>query len=45
MTADSGYYTTENLIYLAENGIDAYIPDKDATRSIKGEKNYLLAKG
>ena len=38
VSADNGYYTTENLIYLAEKGIEAYIPDNDATRSIKGRE-------
>ncbi|MGV8144338.1 MAG: IS1182 family transposase, partial [Methanothermobacter sp.] len=40
LSADNGYSTQENLEYIEENQIDAYIPTKkQATRAKKGLKN------
>ena len=39
ITADNGYYSGENLVYLAEKGIEAYIPDENTAIAIRGIKN------
>jgi len=36
ITADNGYYTSENLMYLVERGINAYIPDENTAIAVKG---------
>jgi len=40
ISGDNGYFTEDNLKYLAENGLDGYIPNrKQAHESKKGLKN------
>lgn len=38
VSADNGYYSGKNLMYLFEKGIDAYIPDENTAISDKGGK-------
>ena len=38
ISADNGYYSGKNLVYLAERGIDAYIPDENTVIAEKGGK-------
>jgi len=46
ISADNGYYSGENLVYLAERGINAYIPDENTAIAIKGRdpKDYQKEK-
>lgn len=37
-SADNGYYSMENLAYLAENGMDGYIPDKKLAMKAKNSE-------
>jgi len=41
ITADNGYYSGKNLVYLAERGINAYIPDENTVIDEKGESKGL----
>lgn len=36
MSADSGYFSIGNIAYLAENGIDGYIPSAELAAEMKG---------
>jgi len=38
ISANNGYYSGRNLMYLAENGIEAYIPDENTVIAEKGGK-------
>ena len=38
ITADNGYYSGRNLMYLVERGINAYIPDENTVIAEKGGK-------
>lgn len=38
ISADNGYYSGENLVYLAERGINTYIPDENTAIAEKGGK-------
>jgi transposase len=38
ISADNGYYTEENLKYLAENNLDGYIPNRKQASEAKKEK-------
>lgn len=37
-SADSGYFSIENIAYLAKNGIDGYIPSSELAAEMKGGK-------
>ena len=38
ISADNGYYSGKNLVYLVERGINAYIPDENTAIAEKGKE-------
>jgi len=45
ISADNGYYSGRNLMYLVERGIDAYIPDENTAIADKGRQRITRKKG
>jgi len=45
ISADNGYYSGKNLVYLAERGINAYIPDENTAIAEKGKERIIRRRG